>query len=63
MYAPCPGKIADVNSKLSSEPQAISMGAMSDGWLVKIHVDNDSELSKMMDENAYKEFLKTQEDH
>ena len=63
MYAPVEGKVLDVNEQLTSEPQAISAGAMDDGWLVKIHVSDASELSKMMDENAYKEFLKTQDDH
>ena len=61
VYAPVAGKVLSVNGKLSDEPQGISTGAENDGWLVKIKVTDASNIKNMMDENAYHEFLKTQE--
>ena len=58
VYAPVGGKVLSVNDKLSSEPQQISIGAEAEGWLVKVKVSDDKSLSSMMDEHAYKEFLK-----
>ena len=63
VYMPCEGKVTEVNSALESEPQKIGIGAESEGWLVKVAVTNSDNLKKMMDENAYKEFLKSLEDH
>ena len=61
VYAPVAGKVLSVNSKLTDEPQGISAGAETDGWLVKIKVTDSSNIKNMMDANAYKEFLKSQE--
>ena len=63
MYAPVAGKVVAVNDKLTGEPQQISIGAENEGWLVKVAVTDASGLADLMDEKAYKEFLKTQEDH
>ena len=60
---PCDGKVTEVNSALESEPQKIGANAESEGWLVKVSVTNGENIKKMMDENAYQEFLKTLEGH
>lgn len=33
------------------------------GWLYKIELSNETELGKLMNEDQYKEFLKTNDDH
>ena len=58
VYAPVVGKVLEVNDKLSSEPQKVSSGAEDEGCLVKVKVSDEKALSSMMDEHAYKEFLK-----
>ena len=63
VYMPCDGKVVEVNSELDSEPQKVGIGAETEGWLVKIEVTNEDDLMKMMDEEAYREFLTTLEDH
>lgn len=33
------------------------------GWLFKVELSDESEVKKLMSEDQYKEFLKTQESH
>ena len=57
VYMPCDGKITKVNTVLEEEPQQLSVGAESEGWLIELEIDNMGQLEKLMDENAYAEYL------
>ena len=57
------GSVSEVNESLNDSPQQINIAPESDGWLVKVAVEDASNLAQMMDENAYQEFCKTQDDH
>ena len=65
MYAPCDAKITKVNTVLEEEPQQISIGAESEGWLIELEFTNADQLDEMLDEkayNAYVEKLQAEED-
>ena len=53
IYAPVSGKITEVNSKLSAEPQTVNQSAFEKGWLFKIEISDPKELDKLMDAAAY----------
>jgi glycine cleavage system H protein len=57
VYAPVDGEIADVNDKLSSEPALVNSAAAGDGWLWKMKLSNEGQLSGLMDEAAYKKLI------
>ncbi len=57
VYAPVDGEIADVNDKLSSEPALVNSAATGDGWLWKMKLSDESQLSGLMDEAAYKKLV------
>jgi glycine cleavage system H protein len=57
VYAPIDGEIADVNDKLSSEPALVNSAATGDGWLWKMKLSDESQLSGLMDEAAYKKLV------
>lgn len=59
LYSPVSGKIAEVNDKLSSAPETINSDPYGEGWIVKMELTDPSELEKLMDAAAYKEFLAT----
>jgi len=59
VYAPIGGKIVEVNADLEGAPGGINEDAMGRGWFVKLQIADKSELSKLMDEDAYKAFLET----
>jgi glycine cleavage system H protein len=57
IYAPCGGKIIEVNKKLSDEPQLINSDPYGEGWMVKIKVSNAVELDVLMDNTAYGQLI------
>ncbi len=59
VYLPVGGKVAEVNSKVQSEPELINSSPYGDGWLVKIQVANASEAGDLMDADAYAKYCET----
>ncbi|KFZ22285.1 glycine cleavage system H protein [Thermotoga neapolitana DSM 4359] len=56
VYAPLSGKITEVNERLESEPELINKDAEGEGWIFKMEIADESELSDLLDEQAYREF-------
>ena len=54
VYAPVDGEITAVNDALSSEPALVNSSATGDGWLWKMKLADESQLSGLMDEAGYK---------
>ena len=57
LYIPISGKIIDTNEKLESNPELINSDPYNEGWIVKIEIDNTSELESLLDSNQYKELV------
>ncbi len=61
-YMPTSGQVLEVNEPLKETPSQINKSPFEQGWLVKIQLNEaqkDQELAKLMNENQYKEYLKT----
>ncbi len=59
-YMPIGGKIIEVNEELEDEPGLLNEDAYAN-WIVKIDFDEDSELEKLMNAEAYEQFCKEEE--
>lgn len=59
IYAPIGGEVVEANQALDGDPALVNSGAESDGWFVKIKVDDPSAASDLMDGDAYRAFLET----
>ncbi len=57
--APVSGMVVEINSALADSPALVNEDPSGKGWFVKIELADASELDSLMDENAYREFLKT----
>jgi glycine cleavage system H protein len=57
IFAPCNGKIVEVNSGLQSTPEVVNTDPYGAGWMVKIEVSNPSDLNSLLDSKAYKELI------
>ncbi|MGN6471482.1 MAG: glycine cleavage system protein GcvH [Rhizobiaceae bacterium] len=57
VYAPADGEVTDVNDKLSSEPALVNSAPSGDGWLWKMKLSDESQLSGLMDEAAYRKTI------
>ncbi len=57
VYAPLSGTVVAVNPSLGENPALVNESAEDKGWMVKLRMSDVSQLSDLMDEAAYKEFL------
>lgn len=53
VYSPVSGEITAVNEDLTDSPELVNQDAFGDGWLFSLKPDDDSELDKLMDAEAY----------
>jgi len=56
--APVSGTVVDVNSALTDSPGLVNEDPSGKGWFLKIKLSDAAELDRLMDEDAYREFLK-----
>jgi len=57
--APVSGEIVDTNGALAETPGLVNEDPMGKGWILKIKIGDSTELAKLMDEGAYREFVKS----
>jgi glycine cleavage system H protein len=56
--APVSGEVVEVNSALTDSPGLVNEDPSGKGWFLKIKLSDATELDRLMDEDAYREFLK-----
>jgi len=56
VYSPVSGEIVEVNEAMESDLEKIKEPLSADGWIVKLKVSDESEISELMDEAAYQEY-------
>jgi glycine cleavage system H protein len=53
LYSPVPGRITEVNEKLSAKPELVNSDPYGEGWILKLELAGDLP-SDLLDEAAYK---------
>ncbi|MDQ3170937.1 MAG: glycine cleavage system protein GcvH [Acidobacteriota bacterium] len=56
LYAPLTGEVVEVNSGLSTHPEAVN-AQPHETWMIKIKLSNDSETSALLDSDAYNKLV------
>lgn len=59
IYAPIAGTVLSVNEALADNPGLINSSPLDEGWLFTLRISNEDDLSSLLSEEAYQEFLKT----
>ena len=59
VYSPITGSVIEGNQAVADDPALINNDPEGAGWFFKIEVTNPSELEGLMDEAAYREWIKT----
>ena len=59
VYSPVSGEVLDGNSKVADDPSIVNNDPEGEGWFFKVKLDNPGELDGLMDEGAYRDWLKT----
>jgi len=57
IYAPVSGEIIEINSNLKDSPEIVNKEPYHGGWMVKIKIENKSELNNLLDSAKYQEMV------
>ena len=53
LFAPCNGKVIEINSSLEDQPELINTDSYGEGWIIKIELSDPAELDELVDSVAY----------
>jgi len=53
LFLPVSGKVLEMNTKINDNPEVINKDPYGDGWLVRIEIDEPSQINDLMDAKAY----------
>ena len=53
LFMPVDGVVVEVNNKLESEPELVNNDPYGEGWMVKIKLDDPSQVDGLLDLPAY----------
>jgi glycine cleavage system H protein len=59
VYAPAGGKVVEGNAAVAEDPSLINSDAEGEGWFFKLRLSSTAELDELMDEAAYRDWVKT----
>jgi glycine cleavage system H protein len=59
VYAPVTGEVIEGNPAIADDPSIVNRDPEGEGWFFKLKLDNPAELDGLMDETAYREWIKT----
>lgn len=59
VYAPIAGEVIEGNPALADDPSLINRDPEGEGWFFKMTLADKAELDGLMDEAAYREWVKT----
>ncbi len=59
IYAAVAGEVVEINGALNDNPELVNSDPFGDGWFFKIKVADAGAVAKLMDENAYKEYVES----
>ena len=59
VYAPVGGEVIEGNAAVADDPSLINSDPEGAGWFFKLKLADPGELDGLMDENAYRDWVKT----
>ncbi|RWX03618.1 glycine cleavage system protein GcvH [Flavobacterium cerinum] len=57
LFLPLSGEIIEFNDSLETTPEKVNSDPYGDGWMIKIKISNDSEVSELLSSDQYKELI------
>ena len=59
VYSPVAGEVVEGNAAVADDPALINRDPEGEGWFFKLKLDDSGEVEGLMDEAAYREWVKT----
>lgn len=57
LFLPLSGKILEKNPKLDNEPELVNSDPYGDGWMIKMKIEDASEIKRLLDQAAYQNLV------
>jgi glycine cleavage system H protein len=57
LYCPVSGEVIEVNETLEETAEQVNSDPYSDGWMIKVRIDNAGELEELLSPDLYREFI------
>ncbi len=57
LYTPIAGEVLEINDTLEDDAEQVNSDPYSDGWMIKVRIDNAGELEELLSPDGYKEFI------
>ena len=57
LFMPVSGTVLEKNSGIDSNPDSVNKDPYASGWMIKVKLTNPSELSSLLDADAYKALI------
>lgn len=57
LFVPLSGKVLEVNPKLNAEPELVNSDPYGDGWMIRLHIQDPTELDSLLTAEAYGELV------
>jgi len=57
LFMPLGGEVSEVNPKLEDNPELVNSDPYGEGWMIKVKMTDPSEVSKLLDAEAYKALI------
>jgi glycine cleavage system H protein len=55
LYLPVGGKVLEFNSALADEPQLVNQSPYEQGWIIRLEMTDNQEVTALLSEQEYKE--------
>lgn len=62
LYAPLAGEVVEVNESLEDAPETVNEAPYEGGWIAKLKLADEGELSKLLDAEAYTKVAEADQD-
>jgi glycine cleavage system H protein len=59
IYAPIAGQVTEINPRVGDEPGLVNADPEGDGWMFKLQIANEEDLSGLLDRDAYDRLIST----
>ena len=60
LFVPVSGEVIEVNDHLTEKPDLVNTDPYGDGWMVKIRMNDMSELEQLMSAEDYDDYIKSE---
>ncbi|MEJ8756460.1 glycine cleavage system protein GcvH [Pontibacter sp. H259] len=57
LFSPLSGTVQEFNDKLESSPELVNSDPYGEGWIIKMTIDNTSEVDELLTAAAYRELI------